>query len=230
MSRKYIKVEMPVEMIFSIFNTYAKIEKDVKLLGVIELFNIYNYSHKLKLEKALSNYAKGSKKIVTNKLKPLKLKVINIEIFSWKIVIYQENAQGVKLFSIVNENELPKYIFDTLKPISNDLKIIRKLKDIEYKIEKDVADSEKGIYFLKNKDVSILSKRKELTSLEENQILFTYRYYASIFDKNVSKIDDLEQQRTVLKLNEEVRPILDKLIDLMTLHGIKIEKGVWYDG
>ena len=222
---KYRKLEMPVELIFSIFETYVKVSKNIKSLGVVELYNVYSNTDKLKVEDILLKYVKSSKKIVTNKLKPLKLTVTNIELFSWKIVIHQENAQGDKLYCIVSEDNLPKHIFDTLKPISNDLRLIRDIRNVREESKRNLSDLAKGILFLKIEDTSVLANRKDITSFEKSQIIFSYKYFKSIYDENVSKIDDFTQHKRVLEANAEVKPILDKLEDLISLYGLKIEEG-----
>ena len=109
--------------------------------------------------------------------------------------------------------------------------IFSKAKDVEYRIresslkafaEKLVGDLEKGIFFLRDDEIEYLSKRgKKLTSLEEIQILFMYKYCNSWYVKNPERIDDNKLRLDTLKSNKKIKPILDNLSYLVEKYNLK---------
>lgn len=99
------------------------------------------------------------------------------------------------------------------------------MNDLKLSSQKDIKDLEKHTYFLNMNDLKILSKRGDLTSFEKKQILFTYDYYNSLYDKGAEKIDDLKQQKLALDLNKSITSILEYLVDLIAINNIDVKKG-----
>ena len=222
---KKINIDLRVEVLFQIFKAYSNVINKKIVNNEIILFEIYNLDDKKELEKILLKHvdAVNGKKLITNKSKPLKFILGHFNNDTWSVKIFQENSRGIFLSNSLNVNSLRGELLSIILPINNRLRDDRKRKHLELDFEKEIISLEKKLFLLAYDDLYFFHGRKNITSLEENQILFTYNYYNSMYDKNVSKIDDMEKYNEVLEQNDEIKPILQMLIELMVIYEIERE-------
>ena len=222
MSQLFVDLNLDPELVFNLFKTYTKVLNKKINDKTILLFEVHNLVSKKKLEDILLKHSSFSKRgLITNKLKPLKV-IINYHSDNlWVLKIFQENARANILKRTIIVDELKGELATIL--LSHHLKIVfdKKVLELKNTYLSDLYNFNVNVFLLEYEDLDVLSKREKLTSFEKNQILFTYKYYAMKYDKNVEKIDDGEQYRVALELNRKIKPILEKLIDLMVINNIK---------
>ncbi len=225
--KQYItNLHLPVGVIFQIFKAYSNVLNEKLDETSVILFEIYKLSKKREIESILQRHT-GSfsgRRLVTNKLKPLKVIAKYHCIDKWSIRIFQEKSRSIILSTSFNINDIDSELLSVLYPFNNRLRDDKLREYLEQSYKKDLNDFEKGVFFLDNFSLEALSKRKKLTLFEKNQILFTYYHYASLYDKNVERIEEGKQRKIVLELNFKVKPLLEDLIELIVANGIKYKK------
>ena len=225
--KQYItNLHLPVEVIFQIFKAYSNVLNEKLDETSVVLFEVYKLSQKREIESILQRHT-GSfsgRKLVTNKLKPLKVIAKYHCIDKWSIRIFQENSRSIILSTSFDINNIDSELLSILYPFNNRLRDNQLREALMENFQKNLNDFEKGVFSLDNFSLEALSKRKKLTLFEKNQILFTYYHYASMYDKNTERIDDAEQRKIAIELNSKVKPILDELIELIVANSIIYKK------
>jgi len=226
MKQYIINLHLPVGVIFQIFKAYSNVLNEKLDETSVILFEIYKLSQKIEIESILQKHT-GSfsgRRLITNKLKPLKVIAKYHCIDKWSIRIFQENSRSIILSISFDINDIDSELLSILYSFNNRLRDDQLRKELIQNHRRDLNDFEKGVFFLDNFSLEALSKRKKLTLFEKNQILFTYYHYASLYDKNVERIDDAEQRKIAIELNSKVKPILDELIELIIANSITYRK------
>ena len=222
MSQLFVDLNLDPELVFNLFKTYAKVLNKKIDDKTILLYEVHDLVSKKKLEDILLKHSSFSKRgLITNKVKPLKVTINYYSDKLWVLKIFQKNARANILKRTIIVDELKGELSTIL--LSHHLKIMfdKKVLELKNTYLSDLYNFNSNVFLLEYDDLDVLYKRKGFTSFEKNQILFTYKYYAIQYDKNVEKIDDGEQYKVALELNKKIKPILEKLIDLMVINNIK---------
>jgi hypothetical protein len=217
----FIDLHLDPEVVFNILKTYCKVLNKKVDDKTILLFEVYDLNHKKKLEEIFLKHIGSDWNLITNKLKPLKVTINYHSDRLWVLKIFQKNARANIFKKTIVVDDVKGELATILLPCHSKIEFEKKGLELENSYLSALRDLNNNIFLLKYDDLNILAGRENINSFEKKQILFTYTYYASQYDKNVEKIDDGEQYKIALELNKEVKPILEKLIDLMAENNIK---------
>jgi len=222
---KYYPLNIGLEYVLSIFEVNSNLSYKVNDNEFI-LFEIYDLDKAKEVEDIFLGFSNTKKRIITNHQgkKPLILSFRfrqNRVKDMWEFLIYQKKSRGIILNKFSTTESLPLKLFEIIKPIENDISYNKKFVLLENNFNNTFKKHEMEVFLLKSKDLKIISSRSEITSFEKKQILFTYVYYNSMYDENVSKIDDNDLYKTTLSLNKKVKPILDEVMKCMLKYKIE---------